>query len=209
MLTGHLVHLRPVEPEDLDHFMQWVNDPEVTQYLASFSWPLSRMAEREWVENAAKGGHSDERNLVIETLDGKYLGVIGLRHIDWRNRHAEVGIVIGNKGYWGKGYGTDALRVLARFAFDQLNLHTLTLALFADNLRARRSYEKVGFKPVGTFRQYRYLNGAYHDELFMQLLPEDLKENRTTAPAGTSSGSGSATSTSTSTAGAAECCPGG
>jgi RimJ/RimL family protein N-acetyltransferase len=95
--------------------------------------------------------------------------------IDWRNRSAIVGIVIGDKSQWGKGYGTDAMRVLMRLAFDKMNLHRLALHVFDYNTRAIASYEKCGFKREGVLRGDHFARGKYHDTILMAILESEYR----------------------------------
>lgn len=88
------------------------------------------------------------------------------------------GIVIGEKEYWNRGYGSDALRTLLRFAFEELNLHRVFLHVFDFNERAIRCYEKVGFRHEGRLRQARFTEGRYVDELVMAVLREEWEEAR-------------------------------
>ena len=148
MLKGKLVNLRAVEKKDLEDIMKWVNDREVTKYLSAFLYPVSRAEEEKFLERAMS--HNDtEKNLVMETKEGDYIGQISLHKIDWKNRNAELGIVIGNKEYWGKGYGTDAIKILLNHAFNQMNLYKVYLRVFDYNQRGTHCYEKCGFKEEG------------------------------------------------------------
>jgi RimJ/RimL family protein N-acetyltransferase len=131
-MEGKLVRLRGIERVDLDSIMKWIVDEEVTNFLGGemLLGPMSRIAEEKFIESASQVAH-DKRIFVIETLaDRRYLGSIDLHNINWVNRSAEAGIVIGDKPSWGKGYGTDAMRVLLRFAFDKLNLNRVSLRVF-------------------------------------------------------------------------------
>ncbi len=103
------------------------------------------------------------------------IGGIDLRGIAWTDRIAEIGIVIGVKEYWGKGYGTDAMRVLMRLAFDTMNLHRLWLRVFDFNPRAIRSYEKCGFRREGLLREDKFMRGRYHDALVMAILEHEYR----------------------------------
>jgi RimJ/RimL family protein N-acetyltransferase len=128
--------------------------------------------ELEWYENMRKD--KDTFIFGIRTLeDDKLIGNCGLHRPDWRNRSALFGIGIGDKAYWGRGYGTDATRVLMGYAFGELNLNRVELEVYDFNKRAFRSYEKVGFVHEGTRRQALFRDGAYHDVYIMALLRED------------------------------------
>ncbi|HDN79985.1 MAG: N-acetyltransferase [Chloroflexi bacterium] len=172
MLRGRKVRLRAPEREDLPLFVRWLNDTEVTRYLTLY-WPLSMAEEEQWFENLLK--RENDRVFVIETEEGKPIGNMGLHNIDWKNRKAVLGIFIGEKDYWGKGYGTDAIKTLLRFAFEELNLNRVELRVFEFNTRAIRCYEKCGFVTEGRLRQSLFRNGRYHDELVMAVLREEWK----------------------------------
>jgi RimJ/RimL family protein N-acetyltransferase len=105
----------------------------------------------------------------------QFIGVTGLRHIDVRNRHAEFGIAIGEKTAWGSGYGTEATRLIVRYAFETLNFNRIWLHVGEDNERAVRVYEKVGFRTEGRLRQDMFRDGRYWDSLVMAVLRDDLR----------------------------------
>src|SRR5262249_6144183 len=138
-MEGKLVRIRAYEKSDLDSLMKWINDAEVTRNLAApLIYPMSRAAEEQFLEVNTQAGDGEVR-WAIETLAGEYLGGISLMTIDWINRSAQVGIVLGIKQHWGKGYGTDAMRVVLRFAFDRMNLHRVWLNVYAFNQRGIKS----------------------------------------------------------------------
>src|SRR5512136_2224663 len=111
-IAGKKVRLRAIERSDIPAFVRWFNDPEVTQYLVTYM-PMSQVQEERWFE--AQLEQHDGFILGIETLDGKLIGNLGLVHIDWKNRRAGLGVVLGEKEYWGQGYGTDAITTLLGF----------------------------------------------------------------------------------------------
>ena len=104
-----------------------------------------------------------------------------MNEVDWKNGHGTVGIFIGQEAYLGRGYGTDAMRVLVDFIFNETNLNKLRLNVFAFNERAIKSYKKCGFVVEGTHRQELFRYGRYHDELRMGILRSEwaaLKEKK-------------------------------
>jgi RimJ/RimL family protein N-acetyltransferase len=170
MTEGKTVRLRPVEREDLPRFVRWFADPDVRRFLL-INIPFSLAQEERWFENLLdRLEDGDDLLLAIETLEGVHIGNVGLHRIDWRNRNAELGIAIGEKGYWGQGYGTDAVRTMLALAFQEINLHRVWLRVDADNARGIRCYEKAGFRHEGTFRQVTFREGAYHDQHVMGIL---------------------------------------
>ena len=175
-MQGKLVRLRAYEKADADALFRWFSDEEVTRWLGPPNFP-SRAQQEKFIELAAAGG-DDAKYFAIETLDGKLVGDTGIRKIEWKSRNAAFFITIGEKQLWGKGLGTDALRVVSRLAFDKMNLNRLWLTAIADNSRAIRCYEKCGFVREGLLRQDSFVDGKYRDVLLMALLREDYDRSR-------------------------------
>lgn len=175
MLKGKLVNLRAIERKDLDEIMKWVNDREVTKYLAAFLYPVSQEEEEKFLERAMSRNDT-EKNLVMETKERVYIGQISLHKIDWKNSNAELGIVIGNKEYWGKGYGTEAIKILLHHAFNQMNLYKIYLQVFEFNQRGIRCYEKCGFKKEGKLRKNYFYKAKYYDVILMGILKDEFEK---------------------------------
>lgn len=175
MLKGKLVNLRAIERKDLDEIMKWVNDREVTKYLAAFLYPVSQEEEEKFLERAMSRNDT-EKNLVMETKERVYIGQISLHKIDWKNSNAELGIVIGNKEYWGKGYGTEAIKILLHHAFNQMNLYKIYLQVFEFNQRGIRCYEKCGFKKEGKLRKNHFYKAKYYDVILMGILKDEFEK---------------------------------
>ncbi len=174
MIIGDQIRFRAIEKEDLPYFVKWLNDPEVKQGL-SIIIPLSLADEENWFEEVLKRPPY-EKPLAIEIQPDPqidewiFVGNCGLFGIDWQNRYAEIGIHIGEKGYWNQGFGTKAMQLIMKHGFDNLNLHRLWLRVFENNTGAIRSYEKAGFTKEGTFLQAKYLDGKYINVLIMSML---------------------------------------
>jgi RimJ/RimL family protein N-acetyltransferase len=183
MIYGEKVRLRADERSDIPLFVQWLNDPEVREHLSMYL-PVSLAGEEQWFENMLKLP-VNEQPLAIEVhaalpaagvipadaRDGwKLIGNCGFMDINWRIRSAEVGLLIGDKTCWGKGHGTEVMRLLLRHGFETLNLNRIFLRVDETNQRGVHVYEKVGFVQEGRFRQAVYLNGKYQDLLVMSVL---------------------------------------
>ena len=183
VILGEQVRLRRVERDDLPRFVQWVNDPEVRRHLALF-YPMGMPQEEAWFEAQLRlepalqafsvDAHSLSAAGTLADPAWTHVGSAGFHTVDWRNRNAELGIVIGDKEFWGRGHGTDATRTLVRWAFHELNLERVWLRVFADNARAIRCYEKVGFRAEGRLRQDHYCEGRYFDTVVMGILRDEL-----------------------------------
>lgn len=166
MIYGEKTRLRRIERQDIPTFVRWFSDPEVREFLL-INRPISTAEEERWFERKLEEG---SEIFAIETADGTHIGNIELMDIDSRHRHAELGVVIGEKAYWGQGYGSDAIRTLLRFAFEEMNLHRVSLRVYEDNARGINAYEKCGFRIEGRLREAIYRKGRYYDELIMGVL---------------------------------------
>jgi len=175
MIYGQKTRLRRVEREDIPTFVRWFNDPEVREFLV-MNRPISMAEEEQWFDRQLQADATEI--FCIEASDGAHIGNIGLHDIDLHHRHAEMGIVLGEKDYWSQGYGSDAIRTLLRFAFDEMNLHRVFLKVYEDNSRAIRAYEKCGFQHEGRLRQAIYRKGRYYDELLMSVLSHEFRNAR-------------------------------
>ena len=182
VIYGERVRLRAVERNDVQRFCVWVNDPEVTRYLSLYL-PMSMTDEENWFDAMTKRDQS-EKALAIEVRDGggwKMIGNCAVFDIDAVNRVGELGIMLGEKDEWNKGYGTETMTLLVRHCFETLNLNRAYLRVYAENARARRSYEKAGFIEEGRLRQSVYKHGRYDDVIVMGVLCSewaDLKEEK-------------------------------
>jgi diamine N-acetyltransferase len=171
MLYGKRIRLRGDERNDLPKFVEWLNDPEVRRYL-SMSMPISQAAEEQWFENMLKRP-PEEQSLGIEIKDGdgwKLIGNCGIFDINWRTRSTEVGLFIGEKSCWNKGYGTEVMRLLLHHGFGTLNLNRIFLRVDAQNQGGIRAYVKAGFIHEARLRESDFRDGKYCDELIMSVL---------------------------------------
>ena len=168
---GALVRLRAVEEDDLPRINALFWDPEVTQYL-DVVWPEPVVGTREWWDRSRSHGIAV---FAIETLPGEFIGACDLGPRDDRTRSALLGIWIG-KPFWDQGFGTDAVRTVARFGFQEMNLQRIRLLVQESNPRAKAAYEKVGFKEEGRLRRAAFIGGRHVDLIEMGLLADQLLE---------------------------------
>jgi diamine N-acetyltransferase len=171
VIYGKRVRLRSAEPSDLDKFVEWINDPEVTEGVSLFL-PMSSVDEEKWFENVMQRPQ-EEKPLVVDMKDGtdwRLIGNSGFFDFDWVARSAEVGIMIGDKTVWNQGYGTEVMTLLLCHGFETLNLNRVFLRVYSENKHAIRAYEKAGFVHEGRMRQAVYKHGSYNDVLFMSVL---------------------------------------
>ncbi|MEU7894711.1 GNAT family protein [Nonomuraea sp. NPDC049152] len=175
MLTGERVRLRALEPADSEAMWRWYHDPEVGRWMDGTP-PISLAQSMEKGENRPRNTF-EEMLLGIETLaEEKLIGYVALGETDFVHGEAILqSIAIGDRGHWGGGYATDALRVICRYAFEEIGLHRVMLWVVADNAAAVRVYEKVGFVEEGRRREAFRSRGKRHDFLMMGLLENELR----------------------------------
>ena len=177
IFRGELVRLAAMNPEEIGPLLsRWDRDSMRLRLGDSEPRVLySEKALRSWVEKRIEQEASF--NFAIRTLaDDRVVGDIGLGGLRWNHGDTFVGIALGDRDDWNKGYGTDAMRVLLRYAFTELNLHRVTLGVFDYNPRAIRSYEKAGFKLEGRMRGNLHREGRRWDELVMGILRREWME---------------------------------
>jgi RimJ/RimL family protein N-acetyltransferase len=178
-LQGERVRLRPLRITDAAAFQPWINDPEIQRLLGGRGWQYSLPAQEEYVRARLANDWEHGFALAIEVMDvegaPRLIGNLELRKLEAVERRGEIGIMIGEREYWSRGYGEDAMRTICGYGFRDLDLHRLELNVAAFNARALRCYEKVGFTIEGRLRDHRYVAGRYHDTLLMGLLREDFE----------------------------------
>lgn len=174
MIEGRLVRLRARDPADAERAHAWITDWEVARFLVA-RYPLSLAHERAWLDVSPMPSFNHVP-LAIDTLDGVHIGNIDLRAIQPENRTAEIGVMIGDKAYWSRGYGSDAVRTLARFAFRQMNLERVYLHTYEFNERGQRAFLKAGFTVEGRMRRHVYVDGRSWDVIIMGLLRDEFEE---------------------------------
>jgi RimJ/RimL family protein N-acetyltransferase len=179
VLTGKSVRLSAFDPEEMSKaWPRWYRNSEYFRLLFSSARPLySPKAELKWMEEEVGELSPANYFFAIRTLaEDKLIGELALEVVDWSGREAFVGLGIGETEYWSKGYGTDVMNVLLRFAFAEVNLKRVSLGVFAYNPRAVRSYEKAGFRHEGQMRQLLRREGRRWDNLYMGILREEWLE---------------------------------
>jgi len=194
VFTGKLVRLSAFDPEEMSKaFPRWNRNSEYFRLLNSSGQPMqSSKAALKWMEEEVGEMSPATYLFSIRALaDDKLLGELALDVVTWSGRDAFVGLGIGETEYWGKGYGTDVMKVLLRFAFTEVNLQRVTLSVFEYNPRAIRSYEKAGFRHEGRTRRVLNKEGRRWDVLYMGILREEWMELNNQAPSAVPRGASS------------------
>ena len=176
IFTGNLVRLSAIDSDELSKaFALWTRDSEFNRLLHTTASGLqSGNAIKHWLEKDMDDPSPGFHAFSIRTLtDNTLVGGTDLEVVNWNGRDAFVGIFIGARENWGKGYGTDAMNILLRYAFTELNLWRVSLGVFEYNPRAIRSYEKAGFQLEGRSRKQLNHEGKRWDVHFMGILREE------------------------------------
>ena len=174
-LIGDTVYLRPLEIADAPTIAPWFNDPEVTRFLLRHR-PMSQYAEEEFIRRLA----TNETDVIVGVVSKETDQLIGTTalHPEYRNRSARFGIALGDKSAWGRGYGTEATRLIVHHAFATLNLNRVWLHVYEYNVRGQRVYEKIGFRVEGRLREDTYSDGRYWDVIVMGLVRSEWDATR-------------------------------
>jgi len=177
-LVGKKCYLSPIDAEDAEQYTIWLNDLEVVDFLQLSTASISVEGEKEVLRGMAKKHVYGIVDLDTNTL----IGNIGFADLDQIHRRSEVGIFIGDKTFWNRGYGSEALTLLLDYGFKELNLHSVGLKTYSFNPRGVACYEKVGFKKCGIMRDAIRRNRAYHDIILMDILEDEFYAPVTSVP---------------------------
>ncbi len=170
LLEGDLVRLAKPTRDDVPIIASWTHDMEFSRYLRRGRvYPASVEGMQEWFMEMDR--KEDEIPFAIRTLDmNDLVGFLVIKDIVWVARHCSFFIGIGDRAARGKGYGTDAIRVLLKYVFMEMNLNRVGLEVMNYNPAGIRSYEKVGFVQEGRLRSVVYRDGVYYDIIQMGIL---------------------------------------
>lgn len=171
-LAGERIYLSPMRAEDAEQYVRWMNDPEVAGNTGNTQNVIGLEGERKWLA----ANEREPQFAIVRQADDALIGNGGLQMIHWQSRSAEVGLFIGGEENRDQGYGKEALRLLLAFAFDTLGMHSVYLRVFSFNARAIAAYKAVGFRPAGRRREAYFANGAWHDELTMDILESEYRQ---------------------------------
>jgi len=177
MIAGEHVILRAFERDDAERCYRWMNDPNIVRTLKS-RYPIAFQNEAEWLDRAMHA-NANERHFAIERKDDRtHIGNASIHEIDWVSRTAAFGLFIGEPSAWNRGFGSDAVRALMRFAFEEMNLRKLRINVFEYNDRAKHVLQTHGFVQEGQLRREFYREGTYHDLLILSVFRDEPGETQ-------------------------------
>jgi RimJ/RimL family protein N-acetyltransferase len=176
IFEGRLVRLRAVRPDDWAHFHRWDLDTEVARIAYFIPFPRSEEATRKWTEEAAAAAPKDDTfRWVIETLERVPVGSANTHGCDLRNGTFEYGVALAREHH-GKGYGSEAVRLLMSYMFLERRYQKCNVTIDATNAASIAMHRSLGFVHEGTIRRNWYTNGEYHDELSFGMTIEEFVE---------------------------------
>jgi len=172
MLRGKKIHLTSVERESLEQMRNWRNQPEMRKYFREYR-EISKDMQENWYTKRVQSDREQVNFEIHENNTGALIGHCGLYYIDWLHRHAEFGIYVGDKTYRSGGYGSDALRTLIKYGFNDLNLNKIWCEVYTNN-DALEVYKHLGFQHEGVLRQHYYNEGKYWDSTMLSMLKSEF-----------------------------------
>ena len=176
-LSGSRVTLRPGDENDFYLLYKWYNDTELNKLAG---WNNSKVTADKLRYNMSRSFGYDPMTLMIDNEEGMPIGTIQLYDFNEQDKSCKLGIRIGDRDYWSKGYGEDAVKTLIEYAFQKMDIYRVTLKVYEYNERAVKCYLKCGFQNEGRTRQSAYIDGKFYDEIIMGALKSEYiksKEN--------------------------------
>jgi RimJ/RimL family protein N-acetyltransferase len=176
LFVGRLVRLRAIEPDDAETIFRQRQDDEISRLDAQIQWPQSLAEVRRKLEDRTKKKPTDDENLLIETLDGHLVGDINVQATDPRSGTFSIGIGLGERSAWGKGYGKEAMLLMLRYMYHERRYQKCNLGVYAYNERAIAFYRHLGFVDEGRLRRNHFTDGEYHDEILLGMTREEFDQ---------------------------------
>ncbi len=169
-IIGERIYLRELTLADVtEEYCDWLNDPEVNKYLETRHITLDEL--KRYVQKQIDNPDSFFVG-IFDKSDDKHIGNVKLEPIDWDKKTAMFGIVIGDKKYWGKGLGAEAMRLIIDYAFNKFNLKEIRGGVFSKNKSAVKLYKKIGFRVVSIKKNATNRNGELYDDIYVAIKNE-------------------------------------
>ncbi|WHE08261.1 GNAT family protein [Thermoanaerobacterium thermosaccharolyticum] len=177
MLKSKNIELVPFETRYIEKFVEFRNSEDSRNFtMPGIPYPVTEDSVSEWLSKKANPSESGEFAIIYNETN-EYIGNVSYNNVDWKNRHCEIAIMIGEEKYRNRGLGTEALVTLLDFIFNELNLYRVELKVYDFNERAIRCYEKCGFKKEGLLREVVYKHGRYINEWVMSIVKDEFSRH--------------------------------
>ncbi len=172
-IEGDLVALGPLRRDLLPLYQRWINSLGTTRTLDLPPYPMTMEKEQDWFDRQSRA-ENDVPFTIYERETLRPIGNTGLHGVDYRNRTATYGIMIGEPECRSKGYGTEATRLMLDYAFTALGLHSALCTVYATNPQGLRAYQKAGFREFGRRREAHWMGGRFWDEIYLDCLASEF-----------------------------------
>ena len=178
MFKTKRIILKRMTENDISKYHEWKNDYDVMATTSPYLDTYSFEETKEFVTNVILNNPNSKSYMIMDVKTNSTIGITSLVNIDWKNRNAEFIIDIGEKEYWGQGFGKESLSLILQYAFLELNLNRVGLQVFSFNERAISLYTNLGFTKEGEIRESIFRGGNWHNTILMGLLSEEYKRLR-------------------------------
>lgn len=171
-LIGKKCYLSPICVDDYKQYTNWINDMEVAINVGFVNRIMTEDQEKKSLESIVL---NNKDFAIVDCENDKLIGNIGFVNLDYTNALGEMGLFIGDKSFWGQGYGLEAINLLLDYGFNICNLHCIYLRVYEFNMQAYKCYKKAGFKEAGRIRQAKQIAGTKYDEIYMDILTSEYE----------------------------------
>lgn len=173
LFHGNQIYLRLLTPDDVTNaYVQWMQDPEVNQYLESRWDTFSIEVLRDYVRKTNDGKTNFMFGMFLNTTD-RHIGNIKAGPVHPIHKYADIGLIIGDKTMWGKGIAAEAISMITDFCFQELHLHKLTAGMYEANIGSYRAFIKCGYQQAGIKKKHFLCNGHYQDFIMLEIFNTD------------------------------------
>jgi RimJ/RimL family protein N-acetyltransferase len=174
-IQGKNIMLRAIERDDLELLHNWANNPEIQYWLGGWHFPTNKNDQQKWFDNLSVGSVNQRFAIEVEKLG--MIGTANIVDIDWKNKNAFHGMLLGDKDIRGKGYGVDTVMAIMKFAFEELGLNRLDGSMISYNEGSLKMYiEKCGWKKEGVQRNWYFRKNQFWDKIIVGITKEDYYE---------------------------------
>lgn len=174
ILESDIFYLRKISIDDCnENYLKWMNDPEINKYLESRFTTHTIDSLKDFVNSM----NNSENNVLFAIVDKEsdtHIGNIKLGNIHPIHKYADIGLLIGDKNYWGRGIATNAIKLVSEFAFDELNLRKVFAGVYENNIGSIKAFEKCGFKKAYVKKDNYYFEGKFIDAFVFELYNKNL-----------------------------------
>ena len=173
-IDGENVGLCPINPDHFPLYLKWQNDPKVRKF-ARRTFPVTIDQMKKELEEPRPAVPESVSFEIIYKPDNKPVGRCGLHHFSWPDRHASIGMGIGETEYWGKGIGTEAGQLLLRYGFIELNLHKILAHIFSPNIGSQTAAQKAGLTLEAQMKEMIFVDGKYYDDFVFGITQDEWR----------------------------------